>query len=558
MKKQPSRPNHVPPGRSISDFAYENVMSKDGTDEFLADYFERHLKNIDGQTGERLSADKYGCESLFIEYFVNEQMEDDFPLIAHDFYLHEFSNLSEYENVEYLYTDRGIDEVGDVYIRFTLNMMMNAVNSGSEYAKSLFIYLYKTYYKKEYKILKKFSSICEDDVFSIVEDDYGKSVFLPALARVMTMSKIMGIELDQDLDDLYNRMNTNSEWGGKPGVDYSFDQATGDAYRSCYEEIKEKYDMETLYSLDAKVSEFLANSLMWAGFGPYLVDNADMNDTGLLERLGLALSIYKKTYPGREYTIEDIVVYATILHAASALACSTDMYSESLKTFAFGRDGTDFYDFNPELFIPEEVSTKGKSLNVAVQKKEEKAPIPVEMHKYDEGAMIAELDSVRLKVRKLEMDNQELRKSLDGKRQLEEDVKSVKEELEAANRELSALRNYVYNLTEKEEVEQSISVDEMKKVLSDRRIIIIGGHSNWVSKMRNEFPDWVFINPEASGSTDSSIVDKADRVYFFTDTISHSKYYQFMNTVRERKVSFGYIHGVNIEKNIRGIYEDFK
>jgi len=88
--------------------------------------------------------------------------------------------------------------------------------------------------------------------------------------------------------------------------------------------------------------------------------------------------------------------------------------------------------------------------------------------------------------------------------------------------------------------------------------VIIGGHSNWVSKMKKEFPDWVYVNPEASGSTDVSIVDKADHVYFFTDTISHSKYYQFMNVVRERKVDFGYIHGVNIEKNIRSIYRDFE
>ena len=59
------------------------------------------------------------------------------------------------------------------------------------------------------------------------------------------------------------------------------------------------------------------------------------------------------------------------------------------------------------------------------------------------------------------------------------------------------------------------------------------------SKMKKEFPDWVYVNPEASGSTDVSIVDKADHVYFFTDTISHSKYYQFMNVVRERKLILG-------------------
>lgn len=53
-----------------------------------------------------------------------------------------------------------------------------------------------------------------------------------------------------------------------------------------------------------------------------------------------------------------------------------------------------------------------------------------------------------------------------------------------------------------------------------------------------------------------SIVEKADHAFFFTDTISHSRYYQFMKAIREKKVDFGYIHGVNIEKNIRDIYRE--
>lgn len=88
------------------------------------------------------------------------------------------------------------------------------------------------------------------------------------------------------------------------------------------------------------------------------------------------------------------------------------------------------------------------------------------------------------------------------------------------------------------------------------RIVVIGGHSNWVSKVKSRFPDWVFVSPDASGTPDVDIVDKADHVYFFTDTISHSAYYRFMNVVRERKVGFGYIHGVNIDKNTRQIYNE--
>ncbi|MEE3471841.1 MAG: hypothetical protein VZR24_14360 [Butyrivibrio hungatei] len=48
----------------------------------------------------------------------------------------------------------------------------------------------------------------------------------------------------------------------------------------------------------------------------------------------------------------------------------------------------------------------------------------------------------------------------------------------------------------------------------------------------------------------------ASKIFNDTDTISHSRYYQFLNVIWERKIDFGYIHGVNIEKNIRDIYRD--
>ena len=91
-----------------------------------------------------LSPDTYGAERVFIEHFVNDDMGEDFPLIARDFYMHEYMNLSQYESVEYLDIDSGEDWPELMFIRFTMNLMLNAVNSGSGYAKALFLYLHKT------------------------------------------------------------------------------------------------------------------------------------------------------------------------------------------------------------------------------------------------------------------------------------------------------------------------------------------------------------------------------------------------------------------------------
>ena len=117
---------------------------------------------------------------------------------------------------------------------------------------------------------------------------------------------------------------------------------------------------------------------------------------------------------------------------------------------------------------------------------------------------------------------------------------------------------HVYGLTEADDGTKSISLEEMKQFLTRLHIVIIGGHSNWVAKMRQEFPDWTYVNPSVSGALDATVVDKADHVYFFTDILSHNTYYRYVNVVREHKVSFGYLHGVNIENNVRKMYRDLK
>ncbi len=97
---------------------------------------------------ERLSPDPYGCERVFVDWFVNDDMNDDFPLIANDFYKHELANLEEYEDIEYIDYYSGDDWPEGLFNKYTVNQMVNAVNGGSEYTKNLLLNVYKTYYKK--------------------------------------------------------------------------------------------------------------------------------------------------------------------------------------------------------------------------------------------------------------------------------------------------------------------------------------------------------------------------------------------------------------------------
>ena len=219
-----------------------------------------------------------------------------------------------------------------------------------------------------------------------------------------------------------------------------------------------------------------------------------------------------------------------------------------------------FYEEFPPLFRSKDIKYSEPGLNSETTERvsaDRSHPSKEKENSPDNTAeVLEELEVLRKKNHKLETDNGYLRGEVTEKRRTEEENKKLKVRVENMNRELAALRSYVYNLTESDNPIPNESTEKMKEELVQKRIVVVGGHPNWVAKLKRDFPDWVYVNPDAGGSSSVSVVDKADKVYFFTDLISHSKYNQFMNIIRERNIDFGYIHGVNIDKNIRGIYRD--
>ena len=522
--------------------------------------FVNYMMNI--QDDKKLMPDTYGCERFFVDFFINDEMRKDFPLIARDFYVHEFANIPKHQDVEYFDIEAGEDWPELMFNRFTLGLMMNAVNSGSEYTKALFLYLHKTYYKKEYRTLKRFSKMSLSELLALAKPEGRRHLYYANLSRILCIAPMYDIKFDVECNVVYGILN---EFINKFGlsVGYSFDEDVGDSFKDCRKEIDERFDQKKLYSLDAKMSKFLGNVFQWLGYSPKYADWCDENDRGVEDRLAIALSILKKTFPksNREYSAEELTLYGMILHCAGAMTCNSSWLAETLRTLAYGESGTFYYDEFPSMFHPEDVQVKTSRSENNKTKRQVKDFVEhagADECRHDESVLIEEVDKLRRKVHKLESDNSTLRAGLAEKRRLEEESKDIRKQLEASKRELAVLRNYVYKLTESDNPITDKTIESMRETIAGYRIVIVGGHSNWLSKMKKEFPDWIFINPEASGSTDVSIVDKADYVYFFTDTISHSKYHQFINVIRERKINFGYIHGVNIEKNIRDIYVDFE
>lgn len=90
---------------------------------------------------------------------------------------------------------------------------------------------------------------------------------------------------------------------------------------------------------------------------------------------------------------------------------------------------------------------------------------------------------------------------------------------------------------------------------ADELYVIVGGHVNWVNKLKAEFPGWTYILPSTFKTVDAGSLDHKDMIFFFTDYISHAAYGKFIGIARERKIPFSYLHGVNMGQIVRQIYD---
>lgn len=99
-------------------------------------------------------------------------------------------------------------------------------------------------------------------------------------------------------------------------------------------------------------------------------------------------------------------------------------------------------------------------------------------------------------------------------------------------------------------------LDEMENAIADKQIVIIGGHVNWQNKLKQTFPGWLFVHPDAYKTVNSGMLEGKEKAYFFTDYINHISYKKFVAIVREKIIPFGYIGSRNIESVVLQIYQE--
>ncbi len=456
---------------------------------------------------ERVSPDTYGCDCVFLRFFLTPAMEDDFPLIAKDFLQHEYVHLQDYSALRYVNDDPNVSWPERSFQYMILNLMMGAVKQDNEYAKSLFCYLHKTYYKAEYKLLKRFSTISASEVTAVAENPVSGTG--PAdIARVLSIAKMYGIQPQADCSFLYLYLEDfNTELEKEEEFDFvafpeGMIEESGNILAEMYDD-----EWEMIRESD-KIDRYIGKELRYFAYPKDYIDLCDDEFFGCELNYKKALSLMKMIFPNKKFDKKDIVSYAAIFRCISAVTgISSRLYELFKETLDISRG--DFFDVFPPLFQPDEIH------QVIVKPKPQSQPIQLktteklqynEQPIYKEKALLAEIDMLRVKLHKQEEETKLLRNQLrDSQKKLSEQEGMCKHS-EEVHQELAALREHVYNFTECDTYAVAKDIEKMKAEVAAHDIVIIGGHDNWVKKLKQEFPSWVFISSKASGAVDNKLV----------------------------------------------------
>lgn len=521
--------------------------------------FLNHMKS----DNDRIVPDKRGCECLFVRGFVRDKMGYDFPLIARDFVKHEAAHFNEYQEWGYFDDLPQRSDMDEFWKRTMVRTMYTAAKKGSEYSLELLKYLFKTYYSKLYKSFKRFRVISADEVISLAQrddkDDDRMDIYMMSI--VLCMTDIYGIRTKQDCDSLYFLLNEQfKEFEKREEVaEIKFPEGH---FEQCKQEIDAMFgDAHSAARAMKQTEKFLRKILEYEGFSGDFVNRTRNFGYGPIGDLYRTLELLKLAYPNREFTKNEILLYSGIYVPTDALLHTANaLYDALIDVMGLGDDA--IYEPEETLFDPDKVMSKA-NVKKQEEKQAEKNPEPMTEDKepeaeqeYPQELRMQELENLRDKLHSQEQENAHLRNKLREAKHQQEKLGDLLDELENNRQELAALRSHLYNLTEYEEMQKVANVDAMVADLEKKRVTIIGGHINWVQKMKKLFPQWNFISPNVSISNDNNWVKNADHVYFFTDTLSHSVYNKFVQAVRSQEVPFGYIHGVNIDLNVKQIWDE--
>lgn len=449
---------------------------------------------------------------LVISLIESEYVMYDCPVLAHEFLRNEFVNFQQYLHdrnsvfSKILYNfDPG--EFGWVsmwpYVK-VLGLIIGAYYEGSVYAKNLLLLIMKTYYKSDYKHISMFNktghtvSLCDFcEAFGLI--DYSTlKVNLDNIGAVLRSFLMLQL------------------FDCTTGEDFKYFESICELCRKKLAKYTHKISVEDDIMFKTLKSIGSENTIHSAATDIYLYYNDMINE--MLSGTEIIKfednSSFRHLHIDRKKLMDLSVAYGVDKQDSNDFS----LKQESEESHTDGWQEKDSIIAQLE----DEIRTLKKSVN------EEKSK--AENFYNTMSSMKAALNTERAK----------------------------HENYEEMRKELIGLRNFAYSVQMEdtgEDNSNTVSQEEMLDVLRSKNVVMLGGNQNWVKKIRQYLPDMKTMLSSAMSTFDVNKLLKVDMVFIFTDSIGHCAYEKCMNAIYKYDIPYAFIHGVNIDKNIRFMYE---
>lgn len=142
-------------------------------------------------------------------------------------------------------------------------------------------------------------------------------------------------------------------------------------------------------------------------------------------------------------------------------------------------------------------------------------------------------------------------------RQLQKKCEKAVIQAVSAESELASLRQFVTSLLAAPQDTEVTNVHQPRSVTTNRstwKVVVVGGHERFHSKLRRELPRSVFLHPDRSDFT-AETFEHADCVVFCVGYCSHKLAWKAAQQVRRLGLPSGYTNYVNVDKVLDDIRE---
>lgn len=558
----------------------DNIKAQNAQMTQMLKGFAESFNGLDLNTEPQASDREIGY--FFIQGFLTIDMRLDFFAIANDFFTNcpgickTFNDEYYDENLDFLYGKNENDVVyfpnaeGDWFKIMILHYIYRAaVDMDNDFCKKQLLYLYRTYYKKEYNQIKRFSEITLKDILGILGDTNAGSI-----ARIIVMARFMGKTVRPEYPDgrLLQLMHKDfTEHTIAEQYDFYEPVILEESLDESRDHMSEAHDMAKKYMKKYKSvieeSKVPTSKLMFRYFA--LRERKELSwiadrwreDNGIVEKyigyaIALAMSDPEYDYDflnkdiltsqsdrGNEGCIAEMMFMAFVCYLSNELLCA--QVAETLDTsFLFSTE--------PDV----EVHYKGIEITAEDSNETDNAENTQESKQNEELAsdLEAEIKALKSKIKMQETEISSLREENKKVKDLQEELEKEKQENADDKKELAALRTFVHELDGEDNENNKTSIDEMKRLLSSKKVTIIGGHQNLVNYLKQEFPDWTYTATEVRSDIPLSKLLNQDITIFCAEHICHAFYYKYLHMARKNDLKIGYIQGSNVEQIITQIY----